>query len=105
MYMIEISESKIEKLSEHVEQSLRHLGKAMQCIDEWSGGDGYGERQGSGRGGYTSRYGSRYEDMGERGSYGYRSGSMGYKDDEDDDDMMWGERRGRRRRDSRGRYM
>ena len=96
MYMIEISESKIEKLSEHVEQSLRHLGKAMQCIDEWSGEDGYGERQGSSRGGYTSRYGSRYEDMGE-------SGSMGYKDD-DDDDMMWGERRGRRRRDSMGRY-
>ena len=34
MFMIEISEGKMNKLSEHVEESLRHLGKAMQCIDE-----------------------------------------------------------------------
>lgn len=98
MTYIEISESKKEKLSEHIEKALHEMGKAMACVEQFDGE--YGQR-----GGYSTRYGSRYEDMGERGSYGYRSGSMGYKDDEDDDDMMWGERRGRRRRDSRGRYM
>jgi hypothetical protein len=97
-YMIEITEKKVEKLSDHIEQGLRHLGKAMQCVDEWMQEEGMGERSGS--------YGGRY---GGRGGYGYR-GSMGYRDEEDWEDMDeryedMGERRGRRRRDSRGRYM
>lgn len=101
MYMIEISDSKVGKLSEHIEESLRHLGKAMQCVDEWMGGDGYGERDSMGYR-QSSRYsggsyGNRYERYGERGS-------MGYRDDDDDDDDMMGERRGRRRRDTMGRY-
>lgn len=101
MRIIEISESKVGKLSEHIEQGLRHLGKAMQCVDEWMEESGMGERGG--------RYGNRYDEMemreyGNRGGYGSR-GSMGYRDEEEweDDDMS--ERRGRRRRDSRGRYM
>lgn len=102
-FMIEITENKMNKLSEHVEESLRHMGKAMQCIDEWMEGGqmghrgGYGNREGYGmRGGYGSRYGG---------------GSMGYRDDDDWEEMNeryedeMGERRGRRRRDSRGRYM
>lgn len=106
--MIEITENKMNKLSEHVEESLRHMGKAMQCIDEWMEGSEMGQR-----GGYGNResYGSRY---GNRGGYGSRYGgssSMGYRDDEDWEEMNeryedeMGERRGRRRRDSRGRYM
>lgn len=87
-YIIEVSEDKVSGLAEHIEKGLRHLGKAMQCVEEFYDGDyGYGER---------GRYGER--------------------DDEDDDwrdDDRMGERRYgrgrgmgyRRRRDSRGRYM
>lgn len=92
MKIIEITETKIDKMAEYAEEMLRYGGKLMQCIDAL-GEDHYGERGG--------RYGKRMDD------YGSRGGSMNYRDDEewDDDDMM-GERRGgrRRRRDSMGRY-
>ena len=109
MKIIEVTETKMDKLSEHVEQGLRHLGKAMQCIDEWMQEGGMGERGGNygnrgGQGGYGSRggYGNRYDEMEMRESSGGRSrgGSMGYRDDEDEWEMQE-----RRRRDSRGRYM
>jgi hypothetical protein len=97
MYMIQIEEGKMDKLSEHIEQSLRHMGKAMQCVDEWMEEGGMKEHSGYGmRGGY----GMRYNQGGRYGGYG-----MGYKDDEDWDDEEMAERRGGRRRDSRGRYM
>ena len=108
MKMIEITEHKIDKLSEHIEQGLRHIGKAMQCVDEWMEEGDMKEPVGYGmRGGYGMRYnqGGRYGGghMNQRypiyGGYG-----MGYKDDEDWDDEEIAERRGRRR-DSRGRYM
>lgn len=108
MTIIEISEKKYEKLSDHIEESLRHLGKAMSCISEIGEpyGLGYrdeesmGYREGYSHGGRSYRkdmMGSRYD------NYGMRGG-MGYTDDEwmDEDEMH--ERRGRRR-DSRGRYM
>lgn len=86
MTYIEISESKKEKLSEHIEKALHEMGKAMAICEQFGS---MGERGGS--------YGSRYDDeMGMRGDYGGRNnyGSrMGYRDDEDDE-MMWGERRG-----------
>lgn len=96
-YMIEIKEKKVEKLSEHIEEGLKHLGKAMQCVEEWmEEGGNYGERdEQDGR--YGNRgmsYGNRYNDMKMRGS---RGGSMGYRDDDDDWDEM-SERRGMRRR-------
>lgn len=92
-YMIEITDKKVGKLSEHIEKGLRHLGKAMQCVDEWMEKEGHGERDG---------YGNRYE-------YEPKH-DIRYRDDEDDDDdysnrYMMGERRMRRTRDSRGRYM
>jgi hypothetical protein len=91
-YIIEVSEHKKEKLSEHIENALHEMGRAMQCV-ETLGEHEYGQRGGS--------YGSRYDDeemrMGMRGRMGYR--------EMDDDDEDFGERRGRRRRDSRGRYM
>lgn len=103
-FLLEITEKKVDKLSEHLEQGLRHLGKAMSCVDEWMQEGGMGERGGS-----YGRYGNRYDGMNEResyggrGGYGYRSGSMGYRDDDEDDDEEMMERRGRRRR-SNGRY-
>lgn len=89
-YMIEITEHKKEKLSEHIENALHEMGRAMQCV-ETLGEHEYGMRE---------RYGNRYDggDYGMRGSYGMRD-----HDEWEDDDM--GERRGRRRRVSLGRYM
>lgn len=103
-YLIEISEQKVNKLSDHIEESLKHLGKAMQCVSEWmEEGEGYGERNDYRGGSYgdRGRYNNRYDGM------NYRGGSMGYREDDDDEwerDEMMGERRGRRRRDSMGRY-
>ena len=107
-YVIEITEKKYDKLSEHIEESLRHLGKAMSCISEigepyglgYRDDESMGYREGYSHGGRSYRkdmMGSRYD------NYGMRGG-MGYKDDEwmDEDEMH--ERRGRRR-DSRGRNM
>jgi hypothetical protein len=84
--MIQISESKKEKLSEHIEKALHEMGKAMACVEQFGS---MGERSGS--------YGNRYD-----GSYGSRGGDMGYRDDEDwDEDEMMGERRRRSRRTGR----
>ena len=100
MYMIEISDSKVDKMSEYVEDMLWAGGELMHCLEKMKGEHGYGEREGYSHGGRSYRkdmMGSRYD------NYGMRGG-MGYKDDEwmDEDEMH--ERRGRRR-DSRGRYM
>ena len=115
MTVIEITEKKYDKLSEHIEESLRHLGKAMSCISEIGEpyGLGYrddesmeGYREGYSHGGRSyrkdmmdSRYGmrSRYDNYGQHGDYGYRD----EEDWEMDDEM--GERRRRSRRT--GRYM
>lgn len=108
MYMIEISESKVGKMTDYAEKMLRYGGKLMQCLDELEGNE-FGERSGSRGGSYGNRYneadggmGMRY---GERGSYGSRGGYMNYRDEDEWEDEEMGERRGRRRRDSRGRYM
>jgi hypothetical protein len=107
MTVIEITEKKYDKLSEHIEESLRHMGKAMSCIAEigepyglgYRDDESMGYREGYSHGGRSYRkdmMGSRYD------NYGMRGG-MGYKDEEwmDEDEMH--ERRGRRR-DSMGRY-
>lgn len=106
MTVIEITEKKYDKLSEHIEESLRHMGKAMSCIAEigepyglgYRDDESMGYREGYSHGGRSYRkdmMGSRYD------NYGMRGG-MGYKDEEwmDEDEMH--ERRGRRR-DSMGR--
>lgn len=95
-YIIEISEKKIDKLSNHVEESLRHLGKAMQCLDQMTE-ESMGERGGMGYRGGNNNSG---------GSYGNRYG-MGYRDEDNDweeEQEMMNERRMRRRRDSMGRF-
>lgn len=104
-YVIEISDSKVDKMSEYVEDMLWAGGELMHCIEKMKDEHGgYGEREGY-RGGRSSSYGSRYGMRSRYDNYGQR-GDYGYKDDEDwDEEDMMGERRGRRRRDSRGRYM
>lgn len=106
-YIIEISDSKVDKMSEYVEDMLWAGGELMHCLEKIKGEYGYGERGDSGSSYSGSRYGmrSRYDNYGERGgNYGSR---MGYKDNQEDEEEweMMGERRGRgRSRDSRGRY-
>jgi len=78
MQIIEITESKVEKMSDYAEKMLKYGGKLMQCIEELSEGEGIGRRErereydddddrydemggrgGSGRGGYGERRGVR----------------------------------------------
>lgn len=95
--MVEISEDKVSNLSEHLEKGLRHIGKAMQCVDELCEESRMGERGGYGR------YGNRGGYMGERGDYD----RMGMRNEEEwegyGDDPYMGERRGRSSRT--GRYV
>lgn len=103
-FLLEITEKKAEKLSEHIEQSLKHMGKAMQCVEEWMDDSEMGHRGGYGmRGNYNSRYSGGGSYMGNR--YGEHDDEDWEEMSERYDDEMYGERRGRRRRDSRGRYM
>ena len=48
MYMIEITESRLHSMAEHIEKSLKHMGKLMQCIEEleedFSDSGAYGEK-------------------------------------------------------------
>lgn len=74
-YMIEITENKVNEMSELVEKMLKYGGKLMHCIDEM--GDDRGERMGR------------------------RSPMQDYRDNwknyDDDDDDRYDERRGGRR--------
>lgn len=88
MFTIKITEKKKEKMAEHAEKALKHLGKLMQCVEELGEEDGMGERYNY-RNNMGGRYGSR---MGERDDW----------DEEDDENYPMGERR---RRSSSGRYM
>lgn len=101
--MIEISESKVDKMAEYAEKMLKYGGKLMSCIEELEEEDGMGERgRTSRRGGQGESMGYREYERGERGS-GERGsgerGSMGMVDSEDWEEM--GERRGVR---GTGRY-
>lgn len=84
MKIIEVSESKIDKMSGCVEEMLLIGGKLMQCLEELDS-----------------------ESYGERNTYGMRGGHMGYRDDEwaEEPPVMsrYGERG--RRRNRFGRYV
>ena len=98
--MIEIREDKVEKLSDHIEKGLHHLGRAMSCVEGMLGNE-YGDRGGmnyrESENDDYGRYGKHSGGMNERYPY------MGMRDDEDYEDEM-NERRGGRRRRSNGRY-
>ena len=70
-YMIEITENKVNEMSELVEKMLKYGGKLMHCIDEM-GDDKYGRM-------------------------GHRNPMPDYRDNWDDDDDRYGERHGGRR--------
>lgn len=91
--IVEITESKVEKMSSLVEDMLLAGGELMHCITKLSD-EMYGER-GGGSYGNRSRYGERGGNMG--GNYGNRMHDD-YDDDEDWRMMreMIGERRNRR---------
>ena len=95
MYMIQIEESKLDKMSEYTEKMLKYGGKMMQCLEELSEEGGMGQRGGQGGGGsYGNRYGERSgggygNRYGERGGYGMRE-----EEDEWEDEMSMRERRG-----------
>lgn len=93
-YMVQIEESKVDKMTEYAEKMLKYGGKLMSCIEEMSEESGMGHRSGSMGGRYADRSGS----MGYRRDYGRKD------DDWEDEDEMMGERRSYRRRDSMGRY-
>lgn len=76
-----IRDSKVNKMGEYAENTLRYAGKLMQCIDEMQngGGEEMGERTYPyNRYGMRSRYGMRHD------------GYDGY--DRDDDDRYMGMR-------------
>lgn len=73
--MIEISESKVEKMSDYAEKMLRYGGKLMQCIEDLSEGEGMGERWDEDRRYDDDRYFDE-ENMGERDGYS-RGGNSG----------------------------
>ena len=91
MQIIEITESKVEKMSDYAEKMLKYGGKLMQCIEELSGGESMGRRER-----YYDDDDERYDEMGERGGYGGGSDRGGYGDC-----GGYGERRGVR---GTGRY-
>lgn len=101
-YVIEITESKYDKLVDNAEKMLRYGGKVMQCLDELCEDSHYGERM-------PRRYGNigmRNEEGG-GGRYGRGMGMREHEDWEDEDDWERDPYMGeRRRRSSRtGRYI
>lgn len=76
--MIEISESKADKLKDYAYKSMKHLGKLYECIEELSEDSSMGER-----GSYGSRYGNRYGNRGGGSSSGGYGNRMGYREEED----------------------
>lgn len=78
MRIIEITENKVDKLADHIEDALSCMGKAMHCVEELRE-DAMNERRGYRR---------------EEGIYGERRGNMRMRED---DEYMIGERRVYRR--------
>lgn len=101
-YMIEIREDKVEKLSDHIEKGLHHLGRAMSCVEGMLGNE-YGDRGGmnyrESENDDYGRYGKHSGGMNER--YPYMGGSHIMYRNQEEDEYEMGERRRRR---SNGRY-
>ena len=93
--MIQIEESKLDKMSEYAEKMLKYGGKLMSCIEEMSEESGMGER---GRMNYRDEGRQSYGRYGNRGGYGNR-------EDDDDEEYEHDQRMNeRRRRESTGRH-
>ena len=72
--MIEIEDSKVEKMYDNAEKMLKYGGRLMQCIEEISEGKRMGQRND------YDDYDDEYDDMGQRGGYagGYGNRGGGY---------------------------
>lgn len=93
MYIVEITESKVEHLADTVGKMLEYGSHAMECIEELRGGHGrIGERNDGGYG-RPGRYGMREEDMRPDGYD--RMGERYPRGRWEDEDPYMGERRGR----------
>lgn len=64
--MVEISENKVEKMSDYAEKMLKYGGKLMQCLEELSESS-MGQRE-------YDEDDEEEDEMGERGGYGSRGG-------------------------------
>lgn len=93
MYMIEITEQKLNKATDYAEKMLKYGGMLMQCLTEWEEESGMGYRSGESGGYSRSMMGQRgdYRNYGSRGGYGNR---MNYRDEDEDEWEEMGERRG-----------
>ena len=76
MYVIEITEDKLQSMAEHVEKGLRHMGKLIECMEELE------------------------EDFSESGGYGEK-GRLGMRDEEED---WWEKEEEKRRKKYKERY-
>ena len=92
MYMIEIEDSKVDKMAELAEKMLKYGGKLMSCIEELSEESGMGERGGYGNRGSGGSMGNRYIER--DGAGGNRTGGYGNRDEDWEEDEQMGERRG-----------
>lgn len=90
--MIEIEDSKVDKMAELAEKMLKYGGKLMSCIEELSEESGMGERGGYGNRGPGGSMGNRYIER--DGAGGNRTGGYGNRDEDWEEDEQMGERRG-----------
>lgn len=90
--MIEIEDSKVDKMAELAEKMLKYGGKLMSCIEELSEESGMGERGGYGNRGSGGSMGNRYIER--DGAGGSRTGGYGNRDEDWEEDEQMGERRG-----------
>ena len=80
MYIVEITEDKLDGLLEHMGRGIKCFHKAMECLEEMKEGTHYGHRMDDESrdeyphdGNYDNRYGGDY--YGDR--YGHRRGGGG----------------------------
>lgn len=85
MFMIQIEESKFEKMAEYTEKMLKYGGKLMSCISE------IGEHHGM-----SFRDDEKHRMMREEHYPYHHEGRMNYRDDDDYDEDEIHERRYRR---------
>ena len=64
--MVEITESKVEKMFDYAEKLMKYGGKLMECLEDLPNGEGMGQRSRD----YDDEDYDDYDDMGERGGYG-----------------------------------
>lgn len=71
--MLNFSDDKVTDISENLEQGLRYIGKAMQCVDGMKKERGMmGQRVYGGRMYHRDDMGMRDDEIGYRGYMGYR---------------------------------